>query len=900
MSYFSNNYGAVQYTLASENSVGLRNAQIGAIHAIASYATLEPLGAAVIVMPTGSGKTTVLMIAPYILRKEKVLIVTPSAMVRGQIVDDYKQLKTLKNIGVFNNDIEPPIVFEAEHLYNPEQNECLIAANVVVASDQVAASISESEIMRLFDYVIIDEAHHVPAPTWQRIINNMRHAASLLVTATPFRLDKKEIQGKHIYYYPLSKAYRDGIFGSITFIPIDEAPNKDQLLAAEAERVLLNDRADGYEHFLLVRTDTKEKAKQLEELYKETTSLKLKRIDSSMSYKTVERTINTLKSKEVDGIICVDMLGEGFDFPNLKIAAIHEPQKSLASTLQFIGRFARTNAENIGTAKFIAMNDDTLRIENRKLYTSDAVWQDMIIEMSETKIDNDLETSEAIKHFSRPENGQDVISLHNIRPNCHARVYHAAGFNIEGSFPENLSVGENIYRSNESNTIVGIATNNDVPLWLDTNQPLNTENYLYIVHFQPETALLFIYSQLKTETVYDSIVECFCNSYSKIPRDAMNRVIAGFTNYEFFNTGMHNRYAEAGESYRIYAGSNTTASIDENTGMMLSAGHAFCKVTQEDSESTIGYSSGSKFWSSSYMPIPEYVAWCDLFGKKIVNSTLSVHTNTNYDRLPIPTGIDRYSDNILFCFFQENVYLSPPSLRIAGSTEKVGLLTDANLSIVGLIPNGEGIEFDFVCGGITERLLCNTNGQYSSSTNQFVCRDGARATSLAEYFTDNPIIFKTSDDTVYFGHEVLRGNVDLECFDPQRIIAYDWIGTNTDITKEAEQATSGKKTIQTALQEALLKRSDYTHIVFEHETGEIADYISFRSEVLFIKVELFHCKTMKGAQYNNSVIDVYEVAQQAIKSIHPRLSAMICGKAIRPAKRAAFGQRVQTPDMRLT
>lgn len=44
-------------------------------------------------------------------------------------------------------------------------------------------------------------------------------------------------------------------------------------------------------------------------------------------------------------MICVDMLGEGFDFPNLKIAAIHEPHKSLASTLQFIGRFARTNAE---------------------------------------------------------------------------------------------------------------------------------------------------------------------------------------------------------------------------------------------------------------------------------------------------------------------------------------------------------------------------------------------------------------------------------------------------------------------------------------------------------------------------------------------------------------------------
>ena len=171
----------------------------------------------------------------------------------------------------------------------------------------------------------------------------------------------------------------------------------------EAERVLLNDRAEGYEHCLMVRTDTKEKAKALEEVYKCETNLKLRRIDSSMSYGTIKRTLKALKEKSLDGIICVDMLGEGFDFPNMKIAAVHEPQKSLAATLQFVGRFARTNAANIGTAKFIAMNDEVLRIENRKLYTSDAVWQDMIIEMSDSRINRDLENNEEIKRFSRPE-----------------------------------------------------------------------------------------------------------------------------------------------------------------------------------------------------------------------------------------------------------------------------------------------------------------------------------------------------------------------------------------------------------------------------------------------------------------------------------------------------------------
>lgn len=223
----------------------------------------------------------------------------------------------------------------------------------------------------------------------------------------------------------------------------------------------------------------------------------------------------------------------------------------------------------------------------------------------------------------------------------------------------------------------------------------------------------------------------------------MNRVLAGFSNYEFFNTGMQNRYAETGESYRIYAGSNTAASIDETTGMMLSAGHAFCKVTQDGTDSTIGYSSGSKFWSSSYLPIPEYVSWCDLFGKKIANRDLQVKTNTNYDCLPIPTGICKYHNNILFCFFSEKAFLSAPSLRIAETGELVGLLTDADLKVVGVTPDGDGVIFDFKLGDITEQLTCDVLGKYGSSARagcfpaaaQFVRPFGAFVPALVQGWT---------------------------------------------------------------------------------------------------------------------------------------------------------------------
>ena len=51
----------------------------------------------------------------------------------------------------------------------------------------------------------------------------------------------------------------------------------------------------------------------------------------------------------------MNMLGEGFDQPSLKIAALHAPHASLGITLQFIGRFARVGNETLGAAQFFAV-----------------------------------------------------------------------------------------------------------------------------------------------------------------------------------------------------------------------------------------------------------------------------------------------------------------------------------------------------------------------------------------------------------------------------------------------------------------------------------------------------------------------------------------------------------------
>jgi superfamily II DNA or RNA helicase len=70
------------------------------------------------------------------------------------------------------------------------------------------------------------------------------------------------------------------------------------------------------------------------------------------------------------------MFGEGFDLPELKVAALHDVHKSLAVTLQFTGRFTRTKS-GVGDATAIA-NIANVEVEEvlEALYADDPDWND--------------------------------------------------------------------------------------------------------------------------------------------------------------------------------------------------------------------------------------------------------------------------------------------------------------------------------------------------------------------------------------------------------------------------------------------------------------------------------------------------------------------------------------------
>lgn len=166
----------------------------------------------------------------------------------------------------------------------------------------------------------------------------------------------------------------------------------------------------------------------------------------------------------------------------------------------------------------------------------------------------------------------------------------------------------------------------------------------------------------------------------------------------------------------------------------------------------------------------------------------------------------------------------------------------------------------------TDTIACTPDGNYVCKHLSIQVKDSRDHLSLVERLNDYPVLFKTTDDAVIEKNEICMGAADSVIFVPDEIFGIDWDKHQTTIRREFGANTGGKKSIQTTLNDLLLNDAGYTYILYDHGTGEIADYITVIDNENTIEVGLFHVKAMRGRNFNSDLSDIYEVTQQAVKS----------------------------------
>ena len=423
-------------------TIGLRTPQIGALHAVQAHWSVTD-APATIVMPTGTGKTETMLSILVTVRCSRLLAVVPTDALRTKIADKFISLGILKQpgCGLLISSAKYPIVATLQHIPRnlAEVDEIFTRCQVIVTTSSIAGQCDNAIQARIAEhcqYLFIDEAHHAEAPTWSTFREKFRQRRVVHFTATPLREDGKPLDGDVIFKYPLKKAQQEGFFAPIHFRPVMEFNPKrsDAAIAAGAIQQLRIDADKG--HILMARVDSVARAKQVFEIYNQYPEFQPVQLHTGIkSLRQRKAARKRVLSGTSRIVVCVDMLGEGFDLPELKIAAFHDIRKSLAVTLQLAGRFTRARP-NLGDATFIANTADIqVQDELRKLYTRDPDWNSLLPELAERMIGEQVSLQEFLRGFT---NFTKDIPLKTVRPATSAVVYRTRCANWS---PDNFKMG---------------------------------------------------------------------------------------------------------------------------------------------------------------------------------------------------------------------------------------------------------------------------------------------------------------------------------------------------------------------------------------------------------------------------------------------------------------------------
>lgn len=855
------------------DSIGLRPPQLGGIYAALGYDKSDKGYSATVIMPTGTGKTETILSIIIAGKFNRTLVVVPSDALRSQTAKKIIEYGLLRQFGLIDTKIQNPIVAVLNHgIKNDEELDQILNSNVIVASAPALSFFPEKYLNKLASHcshLIIDEAHHVIATTWSRIKEKFSHKSVFQFTATPFRTDGSRIEGRIIFNYPLKRAQQDGYFKAIEFHPVREFLDEksDKAIAEKAVSLLRDDLKLGLDHILMARAYPIKRAEEILNIYNEYKDLNPILVSSKTKGKN--KILQDIKSGLHKVIICVDMLGEGFDLPQLKVCAIHDPHKSINVMLQFTGRFTR-NIHNVGAAKFVANVASVAVNESlEELYKEDSDWNHIISDISAKKIENEKE----YQNFRTEFNSTGKLLDLGLMPSISTIVFNTYMSNWE---PDNfLKFGKkhfNIYDSsiNDEKNIIIFSVKTFSPVGWTSSKEFYDELWdLYIVYFDIKNNLLFVHSSAKDGFV-TRLVNLIAKNATKIQGERVFRTLAGLKRLKLQNVGLNKH--KKGLRYSMHTGTEINDQIPDIEAKRATKSNIFGKGYENGKPVSIGCSYKGKIWSMDSDSVDQWIIWCNSIGKKILDDTID--TNTIMKTAMQMIEIDCFPETRVIAMEWPLSILRKNDSKLVINTEK---WEDSIIHCEPLFshyysPKKEAVLFEIRSskGMITMTMKFTSKGEvaFSCPENAYILFGGQKY-NLADFFNEYPPLFYLEDTSFIDGGLHITPTDSYQyIYSVDNLEEWDWKGVN--ISVESQTAMKLTHSIQYYTIKNIL--NDYDFVFDDDGSGEVADIVAIKnindSELV---IHLYHCKycpAVNGISTPGArVDDVYQVAGQTVKSV---------------------------------
>lgn len=681
----------------------------------------------------------------------------------------------------------------------------------------------------------------------------------------------------------LRLAQEQGYFKQIKFIPIRiyDPAKSDKHIADVAVRKLREDIKAGQNHVLMARCQNKERAKKVFELYKEQTDLNPVLIYSGIAGK--KEIHEQILSRRAKIIVCVNMLGEGFDLPELKIAAFHDIRKSLPVTLQFAGRFTRAKYdEKLGEASFIAnIADIDVTDELEELYAQDADWNKLLSKISNEKIQNQVDYQALLADF--PKLSDANIPFQNIKPKLSTVIYKNK---TTSWFPNNFSKAIPDYEdldykfhdiNSKEKVLVVITTKKEDVDWVKSKDIYHLQWNLLLVYWDTRNNLLFINSS-DNSSVYKEMAEAIIGESAELIRGI--NVFRAFYNIKrtrLQNVGLRH-FLGKNIRFRLSVGYDVAEALSLAEKQQAEKAFVIGAGYEDGEQVNIGCSYKGRIWTKLIGDLKQFITWSSNVGKKLLDDRID--PNQILRETLIPELVSERPNNFPVWIDWDDELLNSREIRFKFNIS--GSIFDlSKCEIILVAPSESGnikfaiktdirnIEYELV---LFEKTDDNNSkypdykiNQLTQGVSVFV-EYGTRKKTPSEFFYDYPPTIWFADGAALTGNEYIKLKQEVLPYPKDRLVPWDWTGVN--LSNESQGVNPKiKDSIQyRVIQE--LRKQDWDIIYDDDYSGEIADVITIKLLDDSIKVALFHLKFALDGVVSNQIKNLYEVCGQAQKSIH--------------------------------
>jgi DNA repair protein RadD len=389
---------------------------------------------AILQIPVGCGKTGLAALLPFGLAEGRVIVIAPNLTIKAGLYDAMDITNRQKCFWRKASVLTQDQMMSGPLACTLDSGNISVAtkSHVVITNVQQLATNVDKWLTQFpdefFDMIIVDEAHHSAAASWQKVIERFPKAKVILLTATPFRSDRQELDGELVFRYPFRNATLKGYIkrlkasyvapstielgfsdergriytlDDVLKLKEEEWFSRGVALASLCNQHIVDSslekleelRQSGTQHQLIAVACSINHAREIRSLYQER-GFNADVIHSKQSEDEQAAILGALRNGTLDCIIQVQMLGEGFDHPKLSVAAIFRPFRTLAPYIQFVGRIMRVvvqndpvHPDNVGhIVTHLGMNLDVRLQEFKQFENDDQAFWDKVISGEEPDV----------------------------------------------------------------------------------------------------------------------------------------------------------------------------------------------------------------------------------------------------------------------------------------------------------------------------------------------------------------------------------------------------------------------------------------------------------------------------------------------------------------------------------